>query len=137
MELKLKLEEYPFVLQLQNASGLATTLDASPAIGGKEKGLRPMELLAGALAGCMSIDTLNILKKQRIAVTGYEVKIAAQRKDAVPAAFETIELQFFADRAVPLDKLENAVRLSHEKYCSVSASLHPDIRITTSIQHLP
>ena len=137
MELKLKLEEQPFVLRLRNEQGLTTTIDASPAIGGKEKGLRPMELLAGALAGCMSIDTLNILKKQRIEVTAYEVKIVAQRKDAVPAAFETIELQFFADSSVPPDKLENAVRLSHEKYCSVSASLHPDIHITTSIHQLP
>lgn len=137
MELTLKLSEHPFVLNLQNASGLTTLIDASPAIGGKDKGLRPMELLAGALAGCMSIDTLNILKKQRIEVTAYEVKIVALRKDAVPAVFETIDLQFHADRGVPLDKLEHAVRLSHEKYCSVSASLHPEIQITTSIHQLP
>jgi putative redox protein len=137
MELTLQLKEYPFVLSLQNASGVTTTIDASPSIGGKDQGLRPMELLAGALAGCMSIDTLNILKKQRIEVSAYEVKIVAQRKDAVPAVFETIDLQFHADLNVPLDKLENAVRLSHEKYCSVSASLHPEIHITTSIHHLP
>lgn len=94
-----------------------------------------MQLLAGALAGCMSIDVLSILRKQRITVSTYSVKIIANRRDGIPSSFETIELQFRVDAGVPLDKLENAVRLSHEKYCSVSASLHPDIRITTSVKH--
>lgn len=135
MELKLNLEEQPFVLALTNENGLVTYIDAAEEIGGKNKGLRPMQLLAGALAGCMSIDVLSILRKQRITVSTYSVKIIANRRDGIPSSFETIELQFRVDAGVPLDKLENAVRLSHEKYCSVSASLHPDIRITTSVKH--
>lgn len=136
MNLALKLAESPFVLELQNEDGLITTLDASPSIGGKQKGLRPMELLAGSLAGCMSIDILLILQKQRLNVTHYQVKLEAHRKDAVPSPFETIHLIFEVNTEVPLDKLENAIKLSHEKYCSVSASLDHSIQITTSAVHV-
>jgi putative redox protein len=136
MELKLNLEEQPFVLALENEEGLIATIDAAPEIGGKNKGLRPMQLLAGSLAGCMSIDTLSILRKQRIVVADFSVKVLARRKEGVPSPFETIVLEFSADKDVPLDKLEKAVRLSHEKYCSVSASLHPDIRISITVKYL-
>jgi putative redox protein len=135
MNLHLNLIEQPFVLELQNEEGLIATIDAAPEIGGKNKGLRPMQLLAGSLAGCMSIDVLNILKKQRIEVTTFEVKVIADRKEGVPSPFETIELQFIVDEAVSLEKLEKAVKLSHEKYCSVSASLSSEIRITTTVNH--
>jgi len=136
LNLTLTLEEQPFVLSLENEDGLVTTIDASPAIGGKQRGLRPMELLAGALAGCMSIDVLSILKKQRIEIQSYSVKLKAGRSGEVPAKFEVIELQFIVDENVPLDKVENAVKLSHEKYCSVSASIHPEILVTTVVKHL-
>lgn len=131
----LELKEQPFVLQLKNEEQLEVILDASPAIGGQEKGMRPMELLAGSLAGCMSIDVLNILRKQRLEVTTFKVAIKANRVEAVPARFDEITLEFITDTAVPLAKLENAVKLSHEKYCSVSASLDPAIRITTTCKH--
>lgn len=134
--LELKLEEQPFVLSLTNEDGLIAGIDASPTIGGKQKGLRPMELLAGSLAGCMSIDVLSILKKQRVTVEHYQVKINAQRSEGVPSKYEAIELEFVVDTGVPLDKLENAIHLSHDKYCSVSASIHPDIRITTKVNYL-
>jgi putative redox protein len=135
LNLTLTLEEQPFVLSLENEDGLVTTIDASPAIGGKQRGLRPMELLAGALAGCMSIDVLSILKKQRLDVQSYSVKVAAKRSEAIPGKFEAIELQFFVDESIPLDKVEHAVKLSHEKYCSVSASMHPEITVTTIVKH--
>jgi len=135
LNLTLTLEEQPFVLSLENEDGLLTTIDASPAIGGKQRGLRPMELLAGALAGCMSIDVLSILKKQRLDIQSYSVKVEAKRSEGVPASFEAIELQFIVDQDVPLEKVESAVKLSHEKYCSVSASIHPGIRVTTTVKH--
>lgn len=137
MKLALTLSEQPFVLTLQNEDGLITTIDAAPEIGGKNKGLRPMQLLAGSLAGCMSIDVLNILRKQRVEVKHFEVSINASRKEGIPSPFETIELVFTVDQAVPSNKIEHAVRLSHEKYCSVSASLSQEINITTRIAFLP
>lgn len=133
--MKLTLKESPFVLEVENKSGNTVILDAAEKIGGKNKGMRPMELLAGSLAGCMSIDVLLILQKQRQPVTFYEVTIDAQRKDAVPAAFEAFQLDFAFNREVDLEKAEAAVNLSHEKYCSVSASLHPSIQITTQVKH--
>ena len=135
LNLTLTLEEQPFVLSLENEDGLVTTIDASPAIGGKQRGLRPMELLAGALAGCMSIDVLSILKKQRLDIQSYSVKITAKRSEAIPSGFEAIELQFIVDENIPLDKVEHAVKLSHDKYCSVSVSMHPEIAVTTVVTH--
>ncbi|MNJ86018.1 hypothetical protein D3C87_35000 [compost metagenome] len=135
MKLELKLTESPFVLEATNESGVSIKMDAAEHIGGKNKGMRPMEVLASSLAGCMSVDVLLILQKQRQEVSFYEVNIEAKRKDAVPAAFETIHLVFAFNREVDLEKALAAVKLSHEKYCSVSASLHPGISITTEVRH--
>lgn len=135
MRLELKLVESPFVLEVKNESGISITMDATEKIGGKNKGMRPMEVLAGSLAGCMSIDILLILQKQRQEVTFYEVNIDANRKDAVPAAFEKIYLVFSFNPEVDLEKAAAAVKLSHEKYCSVSASLNPNIHILTEVRH--
>lgn len=135
MKLDLKLVESPFVLEVKNESGISIRIDATEKIGGKNKGMRPMEILAGSLAGCMSIDILLILQKQRQEITFYEVNIDANRKDAVPAVFETIHLVFSFNPEVDLEKAAAAVKLSHEKYCSVSASLNPQISIQTEVRH--
>jgi putative redox protein len=135
MKLALKLVESPFVLEVKNESGISLKMDATEKIGGKNKGMRPMEVLASSLAGCMSIDVLLILQKQRQEVTYYEVSIDANRKDAVPASFENIRLVFSFNQEVDLEKAAAAVKLSHEKYCSVSASLNPEINIQTEVRH--
>lgn len=135
MKLELKLVESPFVLEVKNEAGISIKMDATEKIGGKNKGMRPMEVLAGSLAGCMSIDILLILQKQRQEVTFYEVNIDANRKEAVPAVFETIYLVFSFNPEVDLEKAAAAVKLSHEKYCSVSASLNPNIHILTEVRH--
>ena len=135
MKLELKLIESPFVLEVKNEAGISIKMDATEKIGGKNKGMRPMEVLAGSLAGCMSIDVLLILQKQRQEVTFYEVNVDANRKDAVPAVFETIYLVFSFNPEVDLEKAAAAVKLSHEKYCSVSASLNPNIHIQTEVRH--
>lgn len=135
MKLALNLVESPFVLEVKNESGISLKMDATEKIGGKNKGMRPMEVLASSLAGCMSIDILLILQKQRQEVTYYEVSIDANRKDAVPASFENIHLVFSFNKEVDLEKAAAAVKLSHEKYCSVSASLNPGINIQTEVRH--
>lgn len=135
MKLELKLTEAPFVLEVSNEWGVSIKIDATEKIGGQNKGMRPMEVLASSLAGCMSIDVLLILQKQRQEVSFYEVTIDAKRKEAVPAAFETIHLVFIFNKEVDLEKAAAAVKLSHEKYCSVSASLNPEISIQTAVKH--
>lgn len=129
MHLKLKLAEEPFVLTATNEEGNQLFIDASPAIGGKNKGLRPMELLATALGSCLSIDILQILRKKRQQVNHFEVSVVAVRSNQIPAAFEKIELQFIINREVELKKLEQAVQLSWKNYCSVAHSIHPNIEL--------
>lgn len=136
MKLNLKLIEEPFVLQVENESGNKLTLDASEAIGGKGKGMRPMELLASSLAGCMSIDVLSILRKKRAPVMHFEIQVEAHRREGIPSAFEEFVFVFVVDSGVSLEKLEQAAHLSHEKYCSVWASLDHAIKFSYTIQVL-
>jgi len=136
MKLGVKLIEEPFVLEAQSEEGVRVKMDAAPGIGGKGSGMRPMELLASSLAGCMAIDVLLILRKQRQEVTHFEIQIDAERRDAVPAKFEAITLIFSVNKEVNLDKLSSAVKLTHEKYCSVSQSLNPDIEVQTEVKHV-
>lgn len=136
MNIQLKLEEDPFVLHVQNEEGIGFKMDAAPKIGGKNAGMRPMEALASSLAGCMSIDVLLILRKQRQEVKQFEVAVDAQRKDEVPSPFEHITLVFSTNPEVDLEKLRAAVHLSHDKYCSVSASLHPSISFDIQVKHI-
>lgn len=136
MKVNILLEEEPFVFCAKNADGSSLYLDASPSIGGKGKGMRPMEVLASSLAGCMSIDVLLILRKQRQEVTHFEIDVTANRVEGVPSPFELINLEFIVNTEVNSDKLKQAIALSHEKYCSVSASLSKEIRITTSIRNI-
>ena len=133
MKLKLKRIDAPFVLELNNENGSTVIIDANPSIGGKGLGFRPMELLAGSLASCASIDVISILKKQRIELASYTIDIVAKRYEGVPSPFENIQLNFEFDNSVDLEKAKKAIDLSLEKYCSVSASLKDEIIITYSI----
>lgn len=133
MKLKLERIESPFVMDLTNGSGNSCLIDANPAIGGKDKGFRPMELLAGSLAACASIDVLNILNKQRIACTHYAVKIEAKRTEGIPSPFEHIHLIFEFNSGIDLEKMTRNIDLTLTKYCSVSASLDDQIKITYEI----
>lgn len=112
------------------AQGGELIVDGSPEIGGEGRGMRPMELLLASLASCSAMDVLHILRKQREPLEHLEVELEGGRKDAVPAPFERIHLVFTVRGAVADNKLQRAVALSVEKYCSVAASLAPDIAIT-------
>ena len=134
MGLELNRVEEPFVFELENEEGVICVIDANPSIGGKGKGFRPMELLAGSLAGCASIDILLILKKQRIEPTHFGIKIETKRVDAVPAIFEEIKLIFEVNNGIPQEKLEKAIGLTLDKYCSVSASLKEEVKVVFEVK---
>lgn len=134
MKIELNRIEEPYVFQMKNEMGAVCTFDASASLGGKNKGLTPMQLLAGSLAGCMSIDVILILQKQKINPKIYRVDIDATQKSGTPSPFEAINLIFSVDKLVPLDKMERAIQLSKEKYCSVSLSLNPEIKITHEVR---
>ncbi len=137
MKLALSRIEEPFVFELKNEQGAICHIDANESIGGKNKGLSPMQLLAGSIAGCMSIDVVLILKKQRIEPKDYHIQLSAERKEGTPSPFTKIHLAFHVSAEVPLEKLEKAVVLSADKYCSAVHSIHPDTVLTYSFHHLP
>ena len=133
MKLELNRREKPYVFELENENGTICKIDSSKDIGGKERGLTPMELLAGALASCISIDILMILNKQNIELDNYSVSVDAKKKNSVPSPFEKIHLVFSIDAEIDLLKVERAIQLSIDKYCSVKASLNTGIQITREI----
>jgi putative redox protein len=133
MKLYFERKETPFVFEIKNESGATAVVDATPNIGGKNKGLTPMQLLAGSLAGCMSIDVISILNKQKIEPSYFAIEIQATKKEGQPSPFENIKLIFKVDKEVPKDKLEKAISLSKEKYCSVYFSLNKDILVTHEV----
>jgi putative redox protein len=136
MILVLKKTDDDFGMQVSNEKGLSIHMDASADLGGKDSGMRPMEVLVSSLAGCISIDVILILRKQRIALDHYNVIIDAKRAEAVPAPFEKIHLTFEFSKEVDPDKAERAVKLAKEKYCSVSASLNENIQIIHQLKFI-
>jgi putative redox protein len=119
-----------FRFKAKAGNGYAFDIGASKSIGGDESGFRPMELVLAAVASCSGIDAINILKKSRVEFTGMDIAVEGARKDGIPSPFTDIKVIFRVhgpnvDRA----KAEKAVNLSLEKYCSVSASLDPDIKV--------
>ncbi|MEY4603930.1 MAG: hypothetical protein RIT43_1222 [Bacteroidota bacterium] len=134
MALLLKKTDDAFGMQVSNEKGLAIQMDASTDLGGKDTGMRPMEVLASSLAGCISVDVILILRKQRIELDHYLVTIDTQRAEGVPAPFEKIHLTFEFSRNVDPAKADRAVKLAKDKYCSVSASLNETIQITHELK---
>ena len=96
----------------------------------------PMELVLIALCGCTASDVVGILRKKREDFTGLEVLAQAERADGYPAVYTEIKLVYRVRGAVSHKAMEDAVRLSKEKYCSVSAMLEKTAKITYSIEHV-
>lgn len=106
------------------ASGHAVIMDGAPEYGGRNIGIRPMEMLLIGLAGCTGFDVVQILKKGRENVTGCEVEVEAERASEDPKVFTTIHIAYrVTGHALSQAKVERAVTLSKEKYCSASIML--------------
>lgn len=129
MNIKL-VQDGPVKFTATNASGASLAIDGPADMGGQNAGLRPMETLLSALAGCSAIDVIHIMKKQRQELSKLEVEVEGERADAVPAVFTRIHLKFVGHGAIDLAKFRKAVELSMEKYCSVSRMLEPTVEIT-------
>ncbi|TGL26062.1 OsmC family peroxiredoxin [Leptospira bourretii] len=131
MNIKLSRIETPYVLEATNESGNSIRIDASPEIGGKNSGPRPMELLIMGLAGCSSIDVLMILNKHRIEVKDYSVEVDAEREKVEEAnLFKKIHLKFKVKGDFKEEQVRRAIDLSLEKYCSVAKTLEKTAKIT-------
>ena len=108
----------------ESGSGHKVIMDGPESAGGRNRGVRPMEMLLLGVGTCSAFDVVNILKKSRQNVTGCEAEVDAQRADAVPAVFEKIHLVFrVSGHDLDPAKVKRAVDLSAEKYCSASIML--------------
>lgn len=117
--------------------GSASSRHAMVVDAGKEKtASSPMELLLIALCGCTASDVVGILKKKREPFTGLEVVAQAERASGYPAVYTEIKLIYRVRGTVTPKAMEDAVHLSKEKYCSVSAMLEKTAKITYTIEYL-
>jgi putative redox protein len=96
----------------------------------------PMELVLLGLCGCTASDVVGILRKKREPFTGLEVRAKAERADGYPAVYTSIYLTYLVRGQVSRKAMEDAVKLSKEKYCSVSAMLEKTAKITYTIEHV-
>ena len=120
----------------ESGSGHSVVMDGPESAGGRNMGIRPMEMLLLGMGGCSTFDVVSILKKSRQAVQDCKVEIEAQRADEVPAVFTAIHLKFIVSGTKLKEKqVERAVSLSAEKYCSASIMLeNAGVKITHSYE---
>ncbi len=133
MELLLRRLSGEYGFEVVNQTGQQIRFDAAEEIVGLGFGVRPMEALASSLAACASIDVLLILKKQKVIPENFEVKIDAVRKEGIPGVFKSIHLDFLFQTDASLERIQKAVNLSLDKYCSVAKILSPTCEITYTI----
>jgi putative redox protein len=124
-------------LRATNEDGATLEMDGSPAVGGENKGFRPMQMLLAALGGCSTIDIVSILKKQRQPVDDISITVEGEREPGVePSLFRDIHVHFTLKGNLDEDKVRKAVDLSMEKYCSVAKTLEKTAAITYSFSVL-
>jgi len=117
--------------------GLASSQHKIEIDSGSEKTANsPMELVLIALCGCTASDVVGILRKKREPFTGLEVQAKSERASGHPAVYTAIHLTYLVRGQVSRKAMEDAVRLSKEKYCSVSAMLEKTAKITYTIEHV-
>lgn len=115
--------------QARNASGADLTLDGKGAAG-----FSPTESLLASLCGCMASDVVSILQKMRFDLEALNVSGAGQRQPDPPRFFKRIDLIFSITGTIPRDRVERAVQLSFDRYCSVFHTLRKDIEITARVE---
>ena len=123
MKAKIKwVEEVTFVGE--SGSGHSVLMDGPPELGGRNLGVRPMEMMLLGLGGCTSFDVMHILKKARQPVTDCEVELEAERAETEPKVFTRIHVHFIVSgEGLKESQVKRAVELSAEKYCSASIML--------------
>ncbi|HFC93232.1 MAG TPA: OsmC family protein [Leucothrix mucor] len=115
----------------ESASGHSIVMDGPPEAGGRDLGIRPMEMLLLGLGGCSSFDVVSMLTKGRQDISNCEVEISAKRADSIPKVFTEIHLHFIIEgKHLNETKVARAINLSAEKYCSASIMLAETATIT-------
>src|SRR4028119_967540 len=116
--------EADYGFEATDANGHTVRIDTSPETGGKNFGVRPMQMLLMGLGGCSGIDVISILKKQRQVVEGFHMVIEGERAAGKePSLWENITIIFELKGNIDPEKARRACELSMEKYCSVAETL--------------
>lgn len=115
----------------ESASGHALVMDGPPENGGRNLGVRPMEMLLLGMGGCTAFDVVHILQRARQPVLDCVVEMEAERAEQAPKVFTRIHVHFIVTgRGLAEKQVERAVKLSAEKYCSASIMLGKSAAIT-------
>jgi putative redox protein len=112
-------------------SGHSIVMDGAPDVGGRNMGVRPMEMVLLGLGGCTAFDMVLILQRQRQAIIDCQVEIEAERAETTPKVFTKIHVHYIV-KGSGLDpkKVERAVHMTAEKYCSVSIMLSASVELS-------
>jgi putative redox protein len=126
------IEDLAFETEL---NGHKIILDAEEKVGGKDRGPRPKPLMMLSLAGCTGMDVISILKKMRVDVKKFDVKVEAEVTEEHPKHYTKMHLIYeFWGKDLPMDKLEKAVVLSQDRYCGVSYLYRKAMELTYEIK---
>lgn len=130
MKARIKLiEGMTFVAE--SGSGHGLVVDASPEVGGRNLGPRPMELVLMGTGACSAIDVVHILRKARQAIAGCVAELEADRSAEDPKVFTRIHFHYvLTGSGLAASQVERAIRLSKEKYCSATAMMAKTAEIT-------
>ena len=114
----------------ESGSSHAVVMDGSPESGGRNIGIRPMELVLIGMGGCTAFDVIMILERMREKVTGIDIALEADRAETEPKVFTTVRLIYkVTGHKLKRANVERAVSLSAEKYCSASIMIGKTARI--------
>lgn len=115
----------------ESESGHSVVMDGPPDSGGRNLGVRPMEMVLLGMGGCTAFDTVLILQRQRQDITDCHVELSAERADTVPKVFTRIHVHYIVKgKALDEKKVARAVEMTAEKYCSVSIMLAQSVDVT-------
>ena len=127
MKISLKRVDDAFNFEAVNEDGRTVLIDAAEKTGGRNRGVRPMQMLLMGAAGCAAIDIVSILKKQKQEIVGFDIEAEGERE--IPAVkneaavFNDVRIHFRLAGKIDPTKAKRAVELSMEKYCSASKTL--------------
>lgn len=134
--IELKRVNGDFGFEATDADGHTARTDSSPETGGRNFGIRPMQMLLMGLGGCSGIDVVSILKKQRQTIEDISITIDGERESGKePSLWENVHVIFRLKGDIDPDKAKRACDLSMEKYCSVAATLRAgNARLTWEVR---
>jgi len=119
----------------ESGSGHAVVMDASPDVGGRDLGPRPMEMVLMGAGGCSAIDMVHILRKSRQDMVDCIIELEAERAPEDPKVFTRIHLHYIVTgRGLNPAQVERAIKLSKEKYCSATIMLAKTAEVTSDYE---